>query len=84
MTVRARSEDVRRYIVEQVDDHPTDISKITAEHFGITRQAVNKHLQKLRSEGELTETGNTRNREWQHAFVKSHHAWLRILSGEKT
>jgi hypothetical protein len=60
--IRARGEDVRRYIVEQVDKHPSAISKRTAEHFGITRQAVNKHLQKLTAEGALTNTGNTRSR----------------------
>src|SRR5882724_13098437 len=60
--VRARGEDVRRFILEQVERHPSDISKVTAAHFGITRQAVNKHLKKLTSELALIETGNTRNR----------------------
>lgn len=74
--VLVRGEGVRRFIVENVDKHPRDISKITAAHFGITRQAVNKHLQKLTSEHALVETGNTRNRvyklcslsEWRERF----------------
>jgi anti-sigma regulatory factor (Ser/Thr protein kinase) len=60
--VRARGEDIRRFILEQVERHPDDISRITAAQFGITRQAVNKHLQRLAREGALTEAGNTRGR----------------------
>ncbi len=77
--LRARGEDIRRFILEQVAKHPSDISKITAEKFGITRQAVNKHLQRLTSEFSLTESGKTRNRayklcplqEWQSAYLIS-------------
>ena len=47
--VRGRGEKVRRFILNHVEKHPTDIAKLTAEHFEITRQAVNKHLQKLKS-----------------------------------
>lgn len=65
--VRSRGEDIRRYILDHVEKHPNDISKITAEHFAITRQAVNKHLQKLRSEQALTESGKTRNRSYKLA-----------------
>jgi hypothetical protein len=75
--VRARGEDVRRFILDHVDKHPSDIAKLTSEHFKITRQAVNKHLQRLTSEGALTEAGNTRNRiyklcsllEWRELFA---------------
>lgn len=63
--VRARGEDVRRFVLNNVEKHPANISKIVAEHFGITRQAVNKHLQKLTSEGALAETGHTRNRSYK-------------------
>jgi hypothetical protein len=74
--VRERGEDIRRFIVENVEKHPTDISKVAANRFGVTRQAVSKHLQKLTSEGCLTETGHTRNRvyklaplsEWSRAY----------------
>jgi anti-sigma regulatory factor (Ser/Thr protein kinase) len=67
--VRARGENVRRYILNHVEKHPNDISKITAEHFGITRQAVNKHLQQLCAEYALTEMGKTRNRTYKLAAL---------------
>jgi anti-sigma regulatory factor (Ser/Thr protein kinase) len=60
--VRVRGEAVRRYIIEHVEKRPADIAKITADKFDITRQAVNKHLQKLVGERALTQHGNTRSR----------------------
>ncbi len=63
--VRARGEAVRRFILENVEKHPADICKKTAEHFNITRQAVNKHLQRLTAEHALSESGNTRNRSYR-------------------
>lgn len=67
--VRERGEAVRRYIVAHVDKHPTAIAKMTADKFDITRQAVNKHLQKLVSENALTHEGNTRNRSYKLATL---------------
>lgn len=64
---RARGEDVRRFIVEHVERHPGDISRITAEHFKITRQAVSKHLKRLVLEGCLAEAGNTKSRTYRLA-----------------
>jgi anti-sigma regulatory factor (Ser/Thr protein kinase) len=63
--VRSRGENIRRFILEHVDSNPSDISKLTADHFGITRQAVNKHLQRLTSERALTEEGHTRSRSYK-------------------
>ena len=62
---RGRGEDIRRYILENVAKNPNDISRETAKKFGITRQAVNKHLQRLAAENALTETGKTRGRAYK-------------------
>jgi len=67
--IRARGEDVRCFILEHLEKHPNDLSKITAGHFGITRQAVNKHLQRLTSEHAIIETGKTRNRSYKLAAL---------------
>lgn len=74
--VRARGEDIRRYIIDNVEKSPNAISRVTAEHFKITRQAVNKHLQRLTDEKILAESGNTRSRvyklsplvEWRKSY----------------
>src|SRR5882724_8923652 len=74
--VRARGEDIRRFILEHVGKHPADIAKIAADHFGITRQAANKHLQKLTAKKALVESGKTRAKTysvcplsvWEHRY----------------
>lgn len=75
--IRARGEDVRRYLVDHVEAHPSDVSKLAAERFGITRQAVSKHLRRLVSEGFLTESGNTRSRTWKLAPLST---WRRAYT----
>ena len=75
--VRSRGEKIRGFIINNVEKHPADIAKVTADKFDITRQAVNKHLKKLVDEGALTQHGNTRNRsymlhplvEWQKSYL---------------
>lgn len=74
--VRARGADVRRFILEKLQRHPTNIGRVAAEHFGITRQAVNKHLDRLLKENAIIQTGRTRGRayglaallQWRGAF----------------
>jgi anti-sigma regulatory factor (Ser/Thr protein kinase)/biotin operon repressor len=75
--IRSRGEDVRKYILEHLEKHPHDLTKFVADHFGISRQAVNKHLQRLKSEHAVVESGQTRNRtrklatlaEWDKAYT---------------
>jgi anti-sigma regulatory factor (Ser/Thr protein kinase)/biotin operon repressor len=67
--IRSRGENVRRFILENVGNHSEDISRVAAERFRITRQAVNKHLQKLVEEGALAEEGKTRNRSYKLAAM---------------
>ena len=63
--VRERGEDIRGYIVENIAKHPESISRITAARFKITRQAVNKHLQRLVEEKVIRESGKTRGRAYK-------------------
>lgn len=72
--VRARGEDIRRYILEAVEQNPAEVSRLVAEKFGITRQAVNKHLQRLTAEGALTESGKTRGRTYK---LRPQEEWTR-------
>lgn len=74
--VRARGEEIRRYIVSKVEDHPADVAMLAAKKFGISRQAVNKHLRRLVEDNALVPEGTTRARkyklhplvEWQQTF----------------
>lgn len=57
---RVRGELVRQFILAHVEKHPSDIAKVAADHFGVTRQAIAKHLNKLVHEGALSKQGRTR------------------------
>jgi hypothetical protein len=60
--VRVRGEQVRKYVIEHVEHHPRDIARVTAEKFGITRQAANKHLRNLLKENAIISEGTTHRR----------------------
>lgn len=65
--VRAKGESVRRFLIENLDAHPSDIVRHTAEAFGCTRQAVHKHLNRLIAEGAVAVRGQTRNKRYRLA-----------------
>lgn len=67
MRLRLRGEQIRKFVLENVENHPSDISNLTAEEFEISRQAVNKHLQKLTLAGALLKSGKTRNQSYKLA-----------------
>ena len=77
MRVRARGEDIRRFILEHVEKHPNDVAKLASEHFRSTRQAVNKHLRRLIFEKSLTEAGETRKRTYKLAALVE---WRKIYT----
>lgn len=61
---RMTGEEVRLFIKSRLPDNPKNIVKITADHFGITRQAVNLHMRKLIEEGLVAEKGKTRAKQY--------------------
>ncbi len=73
--VRPRGERVRTFILENVEAHPTDIAKVTAAKFELSRQAVNKHLRNLVGEGALVETGSTRSKTFNLCAVQDWSKW---------
>jgi anti-sigma regulatory factor (Ser/Thr protein kinase) len=91
--VRARGEEVRGFILTNIEKHPGDIARLIAERFGTTRQAANKHLKNLVAEGVLLPEGKTRYRryklatlfEWRKRYsigpeMEEDQAWSRDVS----
>ncbi len=87
------AESVRQYIIENAEKLGTGIASAVAERFGISRQAVSKHLKKLVDEKALIATGNTRSRSYQLAVLnqwskhyrispslQEHEVWLQDLA----
>lgn len=61
---KKKTEDIRQFILENTEDHPTDITSFVSDTFAISRQASHRHVQKLVQEGLLTAHGATRNRKY--------------------
>lgn len=65
--VREKGEIIRRFILENIEKHDGDIAAVAAEKFSITRQAVNKHLLRLREQGTLIREGSARSPKYKVA-----------------
>lgn len=59
LTRAQRAKQVRQFILEHVDENPNVIATLARRRFGVTRQAVNKHIQGLVQEGLLVAEGQT-------------------------
>jgi hypothetical protein len=79
--VRPRSEEIRRFILEKVQDKSHSISKLAMDRFSISRQAANAHLRRLVHEGALTETGQTKGRVYSLAALVQWRRAYPILDG---
>jgi anti-sigma regulatory factor (Ser/Thr protein kinase) len=73
--VRARGEEIRTFVLENIEKNAGDIARFAAERFGISRQAANKHLKNLVVEGALVAEGKTRHRRYKLAALLE---WRRL------
>jgi anti-sigma regulatory factor (Ser/Thr protein kinase) len=74
--VRKRGEDIRQFILDNVEHNPKDVVSLTSRAYGISRQAVNKHIKRLVEQNALLERGATRNKHYiLHPLVKWEHIY---------
>ncbi len=74
---RKRGEEIRQFILDNAEHHPKDIVKLAARNFGISRQAISKHVKRLVEQKALLVRGATRNRhyilhplvQWEHIYA---------------
>jgi len=52
-------------MLSAVGEHPRDVARVTAERFGISRQAVAQHTRTLVADGLLLASGRTRDRYYE-------------------
>tara|TARA_Y100000294_G_scaffold77837_1_gene73198 strand:- start:266 stop:1354 length:1089 start_codon:yes stop_codon:yes gene_type:complete len=55
---------IRDFIVDNVSDHPKDIINITARNFGVSKQAVHRHINILIRRGVLEAEDKTKSRKY--------------------
>ena len=65
VNVRRRGEEIRQFILTNVEAHPSDVAALAAQEFGITRQAINKHIQRLVEQKAIVVEGSTKSRSYQ-------------------
>lgn len=59
-----QTDKIRQFIIDSIANNKGNVSSLVAEKYGISRQAVNLHLQNMVNEGILIAKGKTRNKEY--------------------
>lgn len=72
MPLTIKSEKLRDFIINAIPDHPNDIVAHTVKEFGLTRQAINRHITLLMQEGLIEGEGNTNTRRYKLAITRQY------------
>src|ERR1700674_192268 len=78
---RARGEQIRQFGLQHIDSNPNNISKLTMQHFTLSRQAVNGHLRRLIKDGSIIEKGKTKARAYKLAPILEWQQTYPIING---
>lgn len=62
---KKKTETIRQFILENIEDHPSDITSVVSANFGISRQASHRHVQRLVQDGLILAHGSTRDRKYE-------------------
>jgi hypothetical protein len=69
--LRQRGEQIRQFILTNIEEHPKDVVALAVQEFGVTRQAINKHIQQLVEQKAIVVKGSTKSRIYQlHPLVE--------------
>ncbi len=63
--MKNKSQEIRKFIIQNVNQFPNEIAKLTSIEYSISRQAVNQHLNKLIADQVLDAEGVTMNRTYR-------------------
>ncbi|HEX7975541.1 MAG TPA: hypothetical protein VF498_14120, partial [Anaerolineales bacterium] len=55
-----RKQEIKEFLIHNLGEHPRDIVRFSSEHFGVSRQLVNRYLHELVQEKKITASGKTR------------------------
>jgi len=59
--MKTQAEEIRAFLIDNIEKHPSDIVTVTMQHFGVTRTTVHRHLKKLRQDNQIVQSGTTRD-----------------------
>ncbi len=72
---------IRAFVLANVEAHPQDIARVTAEKFGISRQAANRHLKSLVDNKQIIASGKTRQKRYELVPIAEKIFNLEIIPG---
>ena len=77
---RKKTEELREFILDNVDAFPGNIIKISADHFGVTRQAIHHHIRRLKDHGEIFVVGDSPRSKRYYLVPRSQEIFRFVLS----
>jgi anti-sigma regulatory factor (Ser/Thr protein kinase) len=81
MVDKDRGDTVAEFMLGAVEAHPSDLVRVTAEKFGISRQAVHRALKGLIRDELIQATGKTRSRRYALGPVREQIIALQVTPG---
>lgn len=80
---RKKSEEIRRFIIDNTERFPHNIVAKTSESFSISRQAAHRHVQRLVKDGFVEFEGATRDRKYTLLPIAEHSMALPLTDQEE-
>jgi anti-sigma regulatory factor (Ser/Thr protein kinase) len=72
---------IRDFILRNVEGHSADVAAITTKQFGVTRQSINRYLNRLEEDQLLEGTGKTNARRYALKSISAYADRIEIVSG---
>ncbi|MBX3318326.1 MAG: DUF4325 domain-containing protein [Nitrospira sp.] len=76
-----KSKEIQDFIIRNVEGHPADIGRMTAEKFGLSRVAIVNRLRSLVDAGLLTAEGKTKARRYELKILSDNKQVLQLVPG---
>lgn len=76
-----RPQEIRRFLLREVERDPTGLAARAQAEFGVTRQAIARHIRALVDEGLLVASGQTRGRTYSMRALADHSVRLPVREG---
>lgn len=65
MSKRHSIQEIRSFIIDNLEKYPDSIARVLTDNFGISRQAISRHIRRLIEDDFILSEGNTRNRRYR-------------------
>jgi len=65
VAIHKKTLEITNFIFDNVSEHSRDIASLVAKHFGLSRQASNRHLKRLVDKGHIFSEGGTRSKSYK-------------------